>query len=592
METANSKVSTLPGKISEETLDEILRPLNEKQKKLILTALQPENKLMSRSQISLRAGYERYAWRNSVAKNREFGRALSKLGIKKGGTVYPPHHEATLCEDPIAESEKDVWDLRRFYKDYPRHLNPSYFIVNFSEIRSTGLRRQVKWYLKSRIGVWKPRTFESEFDQIKEFCNTAYDLFPDLKSFSNLKREHIEKILLELSSCSVYKRTSIINYTRTMFDYMIRAGLRNGPARDLFWREDLPKESVTLPDPLPPYICEQLDRLLEEVAGKLAAGQELPIINDPFAWDALIVLRYTGRRLEDIAHLQYDCLRFDEDGDPYIYMDHRISKTSIDLSIPISHLGNLVVDAIRRQQQRAEDYSPVNGIKYLFMRPSARNKAVLNFITGDFMNKAVLKLISEQLPLVNHNGETYYFTSHKCRHTVAKEMIDAGVDIYAVKEFLGHASLRMTEKYIRVYQERIKQELQKLMPHSDAKEVNARLEKMDAPYTGKWTKEKIAIFRNGEGGWCEHPFKMPACPQKPVCRTCVKFKSDESYIPIFKKDIENYQELYNKAVEMGMTGKALEYKRDLDIAKGINEKLLKDKSWDGSKDLPDRLRRG
>jgi hypothetical protein len=276
-------------------------------------------------------------------------------------------------------------------------------------------------------------------------------------------------------------------------------------------------------------------------------------------------------------------LRFDSDGDPYIFLDHRISKTSADLTIPISHLGSTVVNAIRRQQERVKDLPPINDIKYLFIRKSKKNS--WDVITKQFISKDVLRVVCEKIPLVDYDGAIYYISPHQFRHTVATEMIDAGVDIYAVKEFLGHASLRMTERYIKVYQETVKRELQRRMPGLASKEIATTFNKADAPYTGKWVKGKIAVFRNGEGGWCEHPFKMPACPKKPVCRTCVKFKSDTSYLPVYEKDIENYQELYNRALEMGLTAKASEYKKDLDIAKRIRDKLLADGFWDGSKDL-------
>ncbi|HEX6484024.1 MAG TPA: DUF6262 family protein, partial [Ktedonobacteraceae bacterium] len=34
---------------------------------------------------------------------------------------------------------------------------------------------------------------------------------------------------------------------------------------------------------------------------------------------------------------------------------------------------------------------------------------------------------------------------------MATDMIEQGVDIYTVKEFLGHTSLAMTERYVKVY---------------------------------------------------------------------------------------------------------------------------------------------
>ncbi|MDV4151763.1 hypothetical protein R0131_13120 [Clostridium sp. AL.422] len=48
--------------------------------------------------------------------------------------------------------------------------------------------------------------------------------------------------------------------------------------------------------------------------------------------DLIIVIRYTGRRFEDICHLIAEhknkineCVQDDLDGDPMIYLDHRIA---------------------------------------------------------------------------------------------------------------------------------------------------------------------------------------------------------------------------------------------------------------------------
>ncbi|WP_345742868.1 tyrosine-type recombinase/integrase [Bacillus cereus] len=49
----------------------------------------------------------------------------------------------------------------------------------------------------------------------------------------------------------------------------------------------------------------------------------------------------------------------------------------------------------------------------------------------------VLSKICNQIPLSDigaQSGDIYKIASHQFRHTVATEMIDAGVDIYAVKK--------------------------------------------------------------------------------------------------------------------------------------------------------------
>lgn len=39
------------------------------------------------------------------------------------------------------------------------------------------------------------------------------------------------------------------------------------------------------------------------------------------------------------------------------------------------------------------------------------------------------------------------FVIHSCRHTCASRLVNAGVDLYVVKEWLGHSSIKITERY-------------------------------------------------------------------------------------------------------------------------------------------------
>jgi integrase len=39
------------------------------------------------------------------------------------------------------------------------------------------------------------------------------------------------------------------------------------------------------------------------------------------------------------------------------------------------------------------------------------------------------------------------FCIHACRHTCASRLVNAGVDLYIVKEWLGHSSIKITERY-------------------------------------------------------------------------------------------------------------------------------------------------
>ena len=104
-------------------------------------------------------------------------------------------------------------------------------------------------------------------------------------------------------------------------------------------------------------------------------SEETPIVS-PTYWDLIIILRYTGRRFEDIAHLiadgsDIDCLKYD------LMEIHNFSLTIVlqnqkDLVVPLAHLKdskgrNIVERAILRQKERVKDLPPTSDKqKYLF----------------------------------------------------------------------------------------------------------------------------------------------------------------------------------------------------------------------------------
>ena len=55
-------------------------------------------------------------------------------------------------------------------------------------------------------------------------------------------------------------------------------------------------------------------------------------------------------------------------------------------------------------------------------------------------------------------------TPHTFRHTIALHLIESGVDIVLVKEWLGHEDLRTTSHYLEVSVERKRAALDKVPP--------------------------------------------------------------------------------------------------------------------------------
>ena len=404
-----------------------------------------------------------------------------------------------------------------------------------------------------------------------------YELFPNLNSLNDLQREmHIEPILINMK-CSKKSKENSIKHIKTMFDFMFYNKWENAPSLGLLNKYDIPKNERPLPRPIPPNIKIQLDDYIENnIIPLLEDNKPTPII-EPKYWDLLIIIRYTGRRFEDICHLiaehedkSKECLQYDLDGDPMLYLDHRIAKIPKDLRIPLAHLkdlngDNIVEKAILRQIERVKELPPTSDkYKYLFReikrdKKGSDNNPVVDTITYLHFNKdVILPKICNEIPLKNINGSIYKITAHQFRHTVATEMINAGVDIYAVKEFLGHSSIAMTEQYIKIYQERLKKEFKEKLSKSDATDIKNNLSEQEELYDNKWVKNKIVgVFELGDG-CCEHPYKMPSCPHM-ACKTCFKKKIYPRHLQAVKDTIESETIHKDNALRMGLNEKVEEF---------------------------------
>lgn len=551
------------------------------QEKKLLDALHTKiQEEITAKDLCQKAGVRISIWSKAI-KKPGFVAAVeaSTVKIKKAAIS---HLQIEPAIDPEEELKKDVWDMRRLKPDYPKHMVPANFRVAFARIKNPTLRQQVKDYFRQNLPRWRAKTFRTVLDEMIPFLQKI----PPEISIGELKRTHVEKILPHICQLSDRAACMCLRRIRQMLDYMATSPAWPGerPLRFLIRDADIPSEPNILPRPIPLDVLQQLEALLEQ-AIQMMENTEEPSILKPIFWDALLILRRTGIRFEDLAHLKAPddqgrngCLHQDSESFWWLRLEHKISKTKKNRLIP-TKLSEGVVSAVQRQRNRVKDIANHFDESYLFRH----QKGVLTY--GSF-REALVRLA----PYLIHEDQPYKIAPHQFRHTIATEMIDQGVDIYTVKEFLGHARLNTTERYIKVYQATLKAKYEayrvKKQEQGSPNSITAPLSSLQNEVDGGWINNQEGQFYlsplpNGIGN-CTHPATQEACPNPPFCPTCPKLRASTRHLAAWE----------NKATSLTITVEALranpayararqKHEQELQHTQRVIETIKQEGFWDG-----------
>jgi integrase/recombinase XerC len=94
---------------------------------------------------------------------------------------------------------------------------------------------------------------------------------------------------------------------------------------------------------------------------------------------------------------------------------------------------------------------------------SKAEEIFLNQRGGKLTTRGIRYILAERRTLM---GMEKAITPHKFRHTFATDLLNAGADIRAVQELLGHSSLSSTQVYLSVSRDRLKEVYRSAHPHA------------------------------------------------------------------------------------------------------------------------------
>jgi len=158
------------------------------------------------------------------------------------------------------------------------------------------------------------------------------------------------------------------------------------------------------------------------------------------AWQSLFIKKrntlivyigfYTGLRSNEIIGLQVRDICESSKGDKYFYIRGETSKSKKDKNVPIHRQLEIMIQDYIQERNKLHYTTPA-------LLVSAKKDGP---ITKGTM-KNIVKLI--------RRASKVKFHMHRLRHTFAANVYRQTRDIYAVKNLLGHSTLKMTEQYLR-----------------------------------------------------------------------------------------------------------------------------------------------
>ncbi|MBR1982059.1 MAG: tyrosine recombinase XerC [Akkermansia sp.] len=221
---------------------------------------------------------------------------------------------------------------------------------------------------------------------------------------------------------------------RSFYEYLMRReGLQSSPLAEV----SLPRTSQSLPVHLSLNQMEEL----------LALPLRVPVDKKSPPWlpyrdTAILELFYScGMRLSELVALDADSLR---PGENVIRVLGKGRKIRL---VPV---GDYAREAVERYREMAG----VQGGDPLFISRLGRRMSCRSV---QLMLDKYLR--SSELP--------FHISPHKLRHTFATHLLDAGADLRAVQELLGHSSLATTQIYTHVTRTRMQEVYRQAHPRAD-----------------------------------------------------------------------------------------------------------------------------
>ena len=274
------------------------------------------------------------------------------------------------------------------------------------------------------------KAYLQDFDKLQSFGEKDLGYSGPL-TFTLRDYQGFIALLFDLG-LSARTQARIISASKTLFDFLVL-------------EETLPANPIELIEG--PKIGRKLPDILsvEEISAMI---DSIDLRSSSYHRDTAIfeTLYGCGIRVSELINLQCSNLHFNEG---FIRV---IGKGDKERLVPC---GRMMTEAVQRYLKGQRDQqTPERG---------EENIVFLNYRGKRLSRVAIFKLVKKQGALA---GIQKSISPHTFRHSFATHLVEAGADLRAVQDMLGHESITTTEVYTHLQRSHIAEELQKFHPRN------------------------------------------------------------------------------------------------------------------------------
>lgn len=287
-----------------------------------------------------------------------------------------------------------------------------------------------KLWLRLEVGL-SANSIEAYMRDISVFMRFMEEIL-EITTIRNIQEENIKRFIHWVSEVGYAERSQarMLSALRSFFHFLqIEKIIEHNPVELI----ETPRLPVRLPQVL---TFEEIERMIGSIDRSTAEGDRNVAILETMYGSGLRVSEVVGLKLQDV---------FFEDAFLRIFgkgnKERLVPASPSSLKLMHQYIQNIRCHLpIKRGH---EDYV------FLNRRGERLTRQMIFYIVKDTAQRA---------------GIRKNISPHTFRHSFATHLIEAGADLRAVQEMLGHASITTTEIYIHLSQKHLHETLEKFHP--------------------------------------------------------------------------------------------------------------------------------